>query len=103
MPKKGISGRKRKNRNRACVHSFLLTISYLLFCTGGRQTQRYFNVSSPSIRRDKKDTHKTLNEEENNEHLKNQRQRFMLNKKHFPSFRKAFLLVKYKDSGNELS
>ena len=34
MPKKGISGRKRKNRNRACVHSFLLTISYLLFCTG---------------------------------------------------------------------
>ena len=96
--------RSETEKSQSCVCSFVLTYYILLtFLHGGRQTQRYFNVSSPSIRRDKKDTHKTLNEEENNEHLKNQRQRFMLNKKHFPSFRKAFLLVKYKDSGNELS
>ena len=45
LPKKGISGQKRKNR----IHGRYLL--YLTFPHGGRQTQRYFNVTSPSSRR----------------------------------------------------
>ena len=49
LPNKGISGRKRKNH--MCVRPWsLLTI--LNFSARDRQTQRYFNVSSPSSRRD---------------------------------------------------
>ena len=42
---KGISGRKRKNRTCACVHGRYLL--YKTFPHRGRQTKRYFNVSSP--------------------------------------------------------
>ena len=51
--KKDISGRKQKNREFACAHGHYLT--YLLnFPYRGLQKQRYFNVSSPSSRRDNK-------------------------------------------------
>ena len=52
MPKKEISGRKRKNRTCACAHGRYLL--YQTFPHGGRQTQRYFNVFSPSSRRHSK-------------------------------------------------
>ena len=41
---------KRKNRTFACVHGRYLP--YQTFPIGGRQTQRYFIVSTPSSRRD---------------------------------------------------
>ena len=50
LPWKGIFGLKRKNRIFACVHGHYF---YWTFPHRGRQTQRYFNVSSPSSRRDK--------------------------------------------------
>ena len=43
---------KRKNCTFACVHGRYLL--YESFPRGGRQTQQYFNVSSPSSRREKK-------------------------------------------------
>ena len=50
LPTKGISGRTRKNCTCACAHGRYLL--YWTFPHGGRQSQRYFNVSSPSSRRD---------------------------------------------------
>ena len=50
LPKNGISGRKRKNRTCAYAHGHYLL--YQTFLHEGRQTQRYFNTSSPSSRRD---------------------------------------------------
>ena len=43
---------KRKNCIFSCVHGRYLL--YETFPHGGRQTQRYFNVSFPSSRREKK-------------------------------------------------
>ena len=48
LTKTRISGRKRKSRTCACVHGRYLL--YQTFLHGGRQTQWYFNVSSPSSR-----------------------------------------------------
>ena len=50
FPKKRITIRKWKNCTYACVHGRYLL--YQTFPHGGRETQRYFNVSSPFSRRD---------------------------------------------------
>ena len=52
MLKNGVSGHKQKNRSFERAHNRYLL--YQIFLHGGRQTQRYFNVSSPSSRRNNK-------------------------------------------------
>ena len=52
LPKKSISSLKQKSSIFACVHGRHLL--YQTFPYGRWQTQRYFSVSSPSSRRDKK-------------------------------------------------
>ena len=59
LPEKGISSRKRKNCTYAGVHGCYLL--YLTFLQGGRQTQRYFDVSSPSSPRGNKVNWSTVN------------------------------------------
>ena len=50
FPKNRITIRKWKNRTCACVHGRYLL--YQTFPNEGRETQRYFNVSSPFSRKD---------------------------------------------------
>ena len=50
LPKKGISGRKQTSRFFACIHGWYLI--YWTFPHRSRKIQQYFNLSSPSSRRD---------------------------------------------------
>ena len=53
------TGKCKAFRTFACVHGRYLL--YLTFSYGDRQTQRYFNVSSPSSRRDNKCRNSRMN------------------------------------------